>query len=389
VSDREWARGLPAVARWLEARTGAMVALTEELAAIESPSDDPEGVARAGDRLTRELEQLDFRVRRIRARGAAAHLLAMPKDRRRGAPVQLLIGHLDTVWPVGTLASVPVRREEGRLHGPGVFDMKGGLVQGLHAVAALRSVGAVLPATPVFFVNGDEETGSADSVRNLRRLARTASRALVLEPSFGPAGALKTARKGVAIYRLAFQGRAAHAGLDPGAGRSAVLALARTVERVHALARPERGLTVNVGVVAGGTRPNVVPGAARAEVDVRVRTLEDARKLDDEIRSLPSGLDGVTLEVTGGLRTPPLERTPANRRLWEAACGVAAELGLGLDETEVGGGSDGNHTSAFTATLDGLGAVGAGAHALHEHLVVQRMAERATLVAGLLWHPLT
>lgn len=385
----DWRHGLATVRSWLEGRVPQMVALTEELATIESPSDDPAAVARAQDRLVQELEPLGFGVRRISGRGAAGHLLAVPRQRAPGQPVQLLVGHLDTVWPVGTLASVPVRQEDGRLHGPGVFDMKGGLVQGLFAVAALREVGAQLPAAPVFFVNGDEETGSADSVRHVRRLARVASRALVLEPAFGSGGALKTARKGVAMYSLQFVGRAAHAGLEPEAGRSAVLALARAVERLHGLTRLERGLTVNVGVVAGGTRANVVPGAARAEVDVRVRTLDDAAWIDEAIRGLPAEVDGVSLTVSGGLRTPPLERTPGNRRLWHAAEGVARVLGLEAVETEVGGGSDGNHISQFAPTLDGLGAVGDGAHALHEHLVVQRMAERAALVAGLLWHPLT
>jgi glutamate carboxypeptidase len=384
----DWRADISRMREWLEARTPDMVALTEELAGIESPSDDPEGVARVQDRFSEELVRMDFRVRRVKGRGTAGHLLGVPAARVRHAPVQLLVGHLDTVWPVGSLASVPIRRDAGRLHGPGVFDMKGGLVQGLFALAALREVGATLPATPVFFVNGDEETGSVDSVRHVTRLAKVAARAFVLEPAYGRSGALKTARKGVALYTLHFQGRASHAGLDPESGRSAVLALARTVERLDALARPERGLTVNVGVVAGGTRPNVVAGAARAEVDVRVRTLDDARWIDEAVRALPSGVDEVTLTVTGGLRTPPLERTPANRRLWKAALEVAASQGTEIAETEVGGGSDGNHTSVHTPTLDGLGAVGDGAHALHEHLRMGYMAERAALVAGLLRHPL-
>ncbi len=383
-----WTEKLVAVRDWLDARTEEMASLTGALASIESPSDRPDAVAAAHDRFAGELEALGFRIRRITGRsGSAGHMLAVPADRVPGRPVQLLVGHLDTVWPLGTLETMPVRRDDGRLHGPGVFDMKGGLVQGLFAVAALRALDAEPAATPVFFVNGDEETGSPDSVRHVGRLARAAARAFVLEPSYGPRGLLKTARKGVGLYTLRFEGRASHAGLDPASGRSAVLALARTVERLHGLARPDRGLTVNVGVVEGGTRPNVVPGRARAEVDVRVRTLDDARWVDEQIRALDAGVDGVTLTVSGGLRTPPLERTPRNRALWHAARTVARTLQLDVEETEVGGGSDGNHTSLHTATLDGLGAVGDGAHALHEHLVVGRMAERAALVAGLLLHP--
>lgn len=373
---------------WLEVRRGEMVEVTARLASIESPSDDPAAVAEAADLFSGELEQTGYRVRRIPGRlGSAGHLLAVPRNRSAGRPWQLLVGHLDTVWPVGTLETMPVRPVDGRLDGPGVFDMKGGLVQGLYAIRALDALGVTPEASPVFFVNGDEEVGSADSQRHLGRLARGACRALVLEPSYGPEGAIKTARKGVARYRMRFRGRSAHAGLDPEAGRSAILAMARTVERLHAIQDLDRGISVNPGVVSGGTRPNVIADRAELLVDVRVRTLADAREVDGAIRALPSGVDGVELAAEGGLVTPPLEPTPRNRRLWGAARELGRAIGVELREVQVGGGSDGNHTSRLTATLDGLGAVGDGAHADHEHLVIGRMPERAALVAGLIALP--
>jgi glutamate carboxypeptidase len=379
---------LAGLARWLQARTRDMVELTARLARAESPSDDFGAVAQVMDLVTEELEGMGYRVRRLRGRGAADHVLAVPRARERGRPLQLLMGHLDTVWPRGTLAGMPVREEDGRLYGPGVFDMKGGLAQGLWALRALAAAGLTPPATPILFLNGDEEIGSPGSVRHVRRLARAVARVLILEPAFGPEGALKTERKGMAGFTLRFRGRSAHAGLAPEQGRSAIVAMARTIERLGELGDPERGITVNPGVVAGGTRPNVVAADAHVLVDVRVCTMADAGAVEDAVRALPSGMDGVTLEVEGGSRLPPMERTPRNRRLWDAALGVAEALGIELDEVLSGGGSDGNHTSPLTATLDGLGAVGDGAHASHEHLVVERMAERAALVAGLLLAPL-
>jgi glutamate carboxypeptidase len=365
-----------------------MVELTARLAEVESPSDDPSAVAAAGDLFASELEATGYRVRRLTGRGGSAgHLVAVPRERTRPGTWQLLVGHLDTVWPVGTLETMPVRLGDGRFEGPGVFDMKGGLVQGLFAVRALRALEVPVEVAPVFFVNGDEEVGSPDSIRLLPRLARGARRALVLEPAMGPGGALKTARKGVGRYQFRFTGRSAHAGLDPEAGRSAIVALARTVERLHAMSDPDRGVTLNPGVVSGGTRANVVAARAELLVDLRVRTLADAEAVEGAIRALPSGLEGVTVTVEGGLATPPLERTPRNRRLWEAALEVGRRLGIELDEVEAGGGSDGNHTSLLTATLDGLGAVGDGAHAVHEHLRIDAMPERAALVAGLIGLP--
>jgi glutamate carboxypeptidase len=236
-------------------------------------------------------------------------------------------------------------------------------------------------------VNSDEEMGSVDSRPTLERLARAAVRAFVLEPAFGADGSLKTARKSVGHFIVRVRGRAAHAGVDPQAGASAILELSHQVQRLFALNDAARGITVNVGTIDGGLRPNVVAPEAFAEVDVRVPTLEQARSVEQAIRSLTPVGDGVTLEVDGRFGRPPLEQTPRNRALWLLARDLASELGLTLDEAAVGGASDGNITSVHTATLDGLGAVGGGAHAPHEYVVSGRMPERAALLALLLLAP--
>jgi glutamate carboxypeptidase len=222
----------------------------------------------------------------------------------------------------------------------------------------------------------------------VRRLARRAARAFVAEPSFGPEGRLKTARKGAGNFDVFITGRPAHAGLDPGGGASAISELAHVIRKLHALTDLERGTTVNVGVVGGGTRPNVVAARARAQVDVRVVTAEDGREVERAIRALEPETPGVSLTVDGGMHIPPMERTPGNRRLWADARVAAAELGLELDETMVGGASDGSVISQYTATLDGLGAVGDGAHAAHEHVVVAATVDRCALLAMLLMAPL-
>ncbi len=316
-------------------------------------------------------------------------ILARPSGRTRGAPLQLLVGHCDTVWPHGTLEEMPVRETEGRLHGPGTFDMKAGLALIVFALRVLRDLGATPPATPVVLVNSDEEIGSPESGRTVRRLARHACRAFVAEPAAGPTGKLKTARKGVGNFQVEIYGRAAHAGLSPGEGASAVAELAHVIGALQALDEGGEGTTVNVGVVRGGTRPNVVAARATAEIDVRVARAEDGRRIEAAILGLTSATPGVTLQVSGGMRIPPLERTPPNRRLWERARAAATALGLDIDETMVGGASDGSVISQYAATLDGLGAVGDGAHALHEHILVDATVDRCALLALLLMAPVS
>jgi glutamate carboxypeptidase len=268
--------------------------------------------------------------------------------------------------------------------------MKAGLVQGIYAVRALRELGLEPPLAPVFFVNSDEEIGSVESAPRILRLARRVRRVFVLEPSLGPEGRLKTARKGVVRSRVTVHGRAAHAGLEPEKGASAVLELAHVIRHLYALADPERGMTVNVGLIGGGQASNVVAPEAWAEVDLRVLRRADAEEFDRVLRGLISEVTevpGTRIEITGGVNRQPLERNPRNRALWQAAERCAGELGIELGEGTAGGGSDGNLTTEHAATLDGLGAVGDGAHAVHEHVVAARMPERAALLARLMLEP--
>jgi glutamate carboxypeptidase len=229
--------------------------------------------------------------------------------------------------------------------------------------------------------------GSRESTRHIRRLARLAERAFVLEPSLGPSGKLKTARKGAGRFTVSVEGEAAHAGLDPGKGSSAILELSYLIQALFALNDPERGTTVNVGTIDGGLGPNVVAPRSSAVVDVRVPTRDEARRVQEAITSLEPVTPGVTLRVEGCMGRPPIERTPRNRRLWERACELGADLGLTLEEGVAGGASDGNTTSLYTATLDGLGGVGDGAHARHEFVFADRMVERCALLTLLLLEP--
>jgi glutamate carboxypeptidase len=374
---------------WLRGRTGEMTDLLRRLASAESPSLEPEAQREAREILQAEFSGLGLSVEALSEGEGGDHLLATAPDWDDSAPTQLLLGHLDTVWPVGTLATMPVRIEEGLLYGPGVFDMKGGLVQMIFALRALAEQGVDPACRPVILVSADEEIGSRDSRRHVERLAGEAGRVLVAEPAYGPAGKLKTARKGVGSFTLKVRGVASHAGLDPEAGVSAILELSHQVQRLFALNDPERGVTVNVGTIDGGLRPNVIAPEAVARVEARVVDAEDAASVDAQIRGLEAIAEGVSLQVEGGFGRPPMERTPRNRGLWQLARDAAAELGIEIDEALAGGASDGNVASAFAATLDGLGAVGEGAHAEHEHVIVERMPERAALLALLLATPLS
>ena len=370
---------------YLREREQALVGFLERLALAESPSAEPASQDEVLGTLSEALTELGYTTRRVPGRRSGGHLYARPE--RLGTPAQLLLGHSDTVWPLGTLAEMPVEVGDGIITGPGVYDMKGGLAQMVFALRALRDLGLNPPLTPVVFVNSDEEVGSRESTRHIRRLARVVERALVMEPSLGPSGKLKTARKGVGRFSIVVEGEAAHAGLDPGGGASAILELSYLIQALFALNDPVHGTTVNVGTIDGGLSPNVVAPESRALVDVRVPTKYDARRVEESILRLKPVTPGVTLRVEGGMGRPPMERTPRNRRLWEAARRLGKELGLDLDEGMAGGGSDGNTTSLFTATLDGLGAVGDGAHARHEFVYVDRMVERCALLALLLMEP--
>ena len=364
-----------------------MAAALARLVELESPTLDPKSQRAPQQMLTGLLRTAGHHVRRIPGRRSGGMLLSRPEQRVRGSPIQVLIGHCDTVWPAGTTATMPVRAEDGRLYGPGTFDMKGGLIEITFALDALRQLGLAPQVTPVVLINSDEETGSRDSWRLIERLARAADRAFILEPALGPAGLLKTARKGNGQFLLEVHGRAAHAGLEPEKGASAILELSLCIQRLFALNDPERGITINVGTIDGGMRTNVVAPTSRATIDVRILHAEDGPLVERSIHALEATTPGTTLEISGGIDRQPLERTPRNRRLWHRALEAAEQMGIEIGEGTSGGGSDGNITSLHCATLDGLGPVGDGAHAVHEHVLIDSLPERAALLACLLLGP--
>ena len=351
------------------------------LVEIESPSDDPSAVNRANDFVADLATSVGGRTKRHRQThfGDVLELRFGPLRPKR-KPL-LLLGHLDTVWPVGTLRLMPWRKEDGRLWGPGVLDMKAGVIMALAALRAMRELGL---STPVrLLLNSDEEVGSTVSRPITERLALESSAVFVLEPAQGLA--YKTARKGVGQYELHVTGLAAHSGLDFACGHSAIREMARLIETVSGFTDLSLGRTVNCGVMQGGTRSNVIAAEAFAEVDVRIAKAGDASRVDKLFRGLKVTDAGCSLRVTGGINRPPMERTSGTVTLFRKARKLAADLGFTLDEAATGGGSDGNFTSALRVpTLDGMGAVGDGAHAAHESIETEHLVPRTTLLAAMI-----
>jgi glutamate carboxypeptidase len=368
----------------LDARRGEIVAFIRQLVEQESPSFNKPAVDSLARSLAGTLQRMGARVRLHPAKEFGNHLQADFAADNRAQPV-LLLGHMDTVWDIGTLKKMPVREKNGRLFGPGVYDMKTGIAQMIFAVDALRKIRGALPRPVTILLVSDEEVKSATSRAILEKLAKRASAVFVLEPSAGMKGALKTARKGVGEYKVKVTGVASHAGLDPQNGHSAIIELARQIERIAAFNDAKRGITVNPGIIRGGTRTNVVAAEAEVEVDARIARLTDAPRLDRKFRSLRPFDRVCRLQVSGGINRPPLERTPAVVALLRKAQAAARELGFQLGEASVGGGSDGNFTAALgIPTLDGLGAVGEGAHATNESILVAEISRRIALLATLI-----
>ena len=367
-------------------KVGAMVCLLGALVRQESPSTNKAAVDRLARALDREWRRRGARVRLLRSRNVGAILRAeIVLGRSRPQGQLLVLGHLDTVYELGTLKRIPFRVRGDRAYGPATVDMKSGLVQALFAVAALKELGLAPARKIVFLFTSDEEIGSALGRPVVEREARRSEAVLVLEPASGLQGALKTARKGVGEFELVVEGRAAHAGIEPEKGVSATEELAAQLVRIKHLARPTRGLTLNVGMIEGGTRTNVVAEPARALVDVRIARRADGPWIERRMRALRPVNRRARLRVTGGINRPPLEHTAAVTRLFHHAQRLARTLGFRLEESSTGGGSDGNFTAALgVPTLDGLGGVGGGAHSPGEFVLVRRMPERAALLAGLL-----
>jgi glutamate carboxypeptidase len=365
-------------------RQAEMVALARRLVELESPTGDKPLSDRCAAFLAGEFARRGGAVVRHSQEHCGDQLEARFHPAAGTRPPVMLLGHYDTVWAAGTLARRPWRELDGRLYGPGVFDMKSGIAILLTAVDALMSVRGALPRPVIVALNADEESGSAESRAATESLARESAAVLVLEPGQGTA--VKTARKGVGHFALHVTGVAAHAGLDFAKGQSAILELARLIERVSAFTDLERGLRVSVGYVHGGApTANVIPAEAVAEVDVRIPRLQDQKELEQKFFSLQPGNPQCRLQVTGGINRPPLERTPAVAALYAQAGSLAQELGFELQEAAVGGGSDGNFTAALgIPTLDGLGAVGEGAHAEDECVIADWLPRRAALLAGMI-----
>ena len=373
-------------------RREQMVAALRELVEIESPSENKAAVDRLSDFVAQKFAALGGQIHIHRANDFGNHLqvdfASGPADGQRGKttgkPV-LLLGHYDTVYPLGTLASMPCRVDGNKLTGPGVLDMKAGIALMLFAIAALRDWHGELPRPVSVLLVSDEEVGSNSSRAITESLAKKSAAVLVLEPSYGFEGALKTARKGVGEYTLKVTGKAAHSGLDFQKGVNAILELSRQIERVSRFTDLKKGLTVNVGIVSGGSRTNVVPAEAIAHVDVRIARLKDAAGIDGKMRAMRPFNRKCKLEVGGGINRPPMERTAGVAALYQKATAIARDLGWKLGEAAVGGGSDGNFTAGLgIPTLDGLGGVGDGAHASHEHILIAELPRRAALLAGLI-----
>ena len=373
--------GLPRILQHVSSQADWLQASLHRLVEIESPSDDPAAVNRAHDFVAALAAEAGLDALRHHHTGFGDLLELHSGCSTSSAKPLLLLGHLDTVWPMGTLARMPWRQTSDRLFGPGVLDMKAGVVMALTALKSLHELNLARPVT--LLLNSDEEIGSPISRHLTERLARASSAVFVLEPAQGLA--YKTARKGVGQYELHVTGIAAHSGVDFASGRSAIREMARLVETVSNFTDLDRGRTVNCGVIRGGTRSNVVPEHAYAEFDVRIAQAEDASLVDTLFRSLKVTDPACRLDVTGGINRPPMERTRGTIALFEQARSLAAELGIALEEASTGGGSDGNFTSALgIPTLDGMGAVGEGAHAAHECVQIEHLVPRTALLAAMI-----
>jgi len=370
---------------YFEERKDEIVQTIRQLVETESPTENKAAVDRLGALLAGRFEALGGHAKFHRVQNFGDHLQVDFEGARGGKPVMLL-GHLDTVYPLGTLATMPCRVTDERLWGPGSFDMKSGIAFMLHAIQGLRAWHEdKLPRPVTVLLVSDEEVGSDTSRLITENLAKKSAAVLVPEPSHGLKGAVKTARKGIGEYILKVTGKAAHSGLDFEKGESAILELARQIIAISKLIDLKRGLTLNVGTVQGGTRVNVIPAEASAVLDVRVARKQDAAGIDRKLRSLKPFNRKCKLEITGGMNRPPMERTSTVAALYKKAAEIAKQLGWKLEEAAVGGGSDGNFTAGLgIPTLDGLGGVGEGAHATHESILISELPRRTALLAALI-----
>ena len=372
------------IQQYLEHHRQDMVVFLKQLGAIESPSKVIGAQHKILSYLKAKLEKLGYFVLQLQGIQTGGYIYARPRNRVKSLPLQLLVGHCDTVWPIDTIAQMPVKESTDRIKGPGIYDMKSGLTQLIFAIQAIKDLDLPLPVVPVILINSDEEIGSRESTGIIRTLAKLADRAFVLEPPLGLDGKLKTARKGLGRFTITVKGKAAHAGLDPGKGINAIVELSHQVQKLYAMNDAKKGITVNIGMIEGGISPNVVAPESKAVIDVRVLTESDGALITKKIRELKPHLPEIELFIEGGIGRPPMEKNVQNQKLWEVALEKGSHLGIDLQQATAGGGSDANTTSLFTATLDGLGTPGDGAHATHEYILRNKLVERTALLSLLL-----
>jgi glutamate carboxypeptidase len=369
---------------YFESRQDALLQSIREFVEIESPSDNKAAADRIGAFLAEKFALIGGRPQLHRTENFGDNLQIDFPGTANTKPV-LLLGHFDTVYSLGTLPTMPCQIDNDRLQGPGVLDMKAGIALMLFAIEALQAWHGQLPRPVTVLLVSDEEVGSCSSRKITEALARKSAAVLVLEPAAGLRGAVKTARKGVGGYTLTVKGVAAHAGLDPGKGHSAILELARHIAVISKWNDLKSGVSLNPGVIRGGTRTNVIAAEAVAEIDVRIKSAKQAVGLDRKFRALKPFDKHCKLHIEGGINRLPMERNAGVAALYKKAQAIAKQIDWKLEEAAVGGGSDGNFTAGIgIPTLDGLGAVGEGAHAIHEHIVISELPRRALLLAGLI-----
>lgn len=373
---------MPDLLRYFQDQEDTMVAELSDLARIESPSHDKAAVDQMSSRVREIFLASGAEVQRFPGAQTGDMVLGVWGGAHQAKPITLLC-HMDTVWPLGTLAQMPVRRADGKLFGPGAYDMKAGIVIALTALRGLSALRQPTIAPVQILCTGDEEIGSNASRAKIEELAAQSQLVLVLEPSI-PGGVIKTARKGVGEYTIRVEGRAAHAGADHKKGRNAIEEMAHQILALQALTDYDRSTTVNVGVIKGGSASNVVPASCEVEIDFRVTQMDEVERLGKAIDNLKPALEGTKLHITGGLNRPPMVRDERMIATFEKARQIGARHNMTLVEGSAGGASDGNFTAFITPTLDGLGADGDGAHATHEHVLISSLTQRAALVAALL-----
>ncbi len=372
------------IVNYLKENQESMILFLKKLVEAESPSSDANAQVGVINLLKSAFEELGHYVLQMPGNKTGGFILSRPVKRLKNKPLQLLLGHCDTVWKLDTILTMPIIQDESKITGPGIFDMKAGLTQMIYSLQAIRDLHLKCPLTPVIIINSDEEIGSRESENVIKKISKIADRAFILEPPLGVEGKLKTARKGIGRFTIIVKGKPAHAGLNPDKGVSAIVELSYHIQHLFSLNDFKKGITVNVGMIEGGTSANVIAAESRAVIDVRVHNSKDAEFISKEILNMKPINKDVELIVDGYFGRPPMEKTQRNQKLWKMAKNMGELIDLELEESTAGGGSDGNTTSLFTATLDGLGTVGDGAHAKHEFIFIEKLIERTALLTLLL-----